>query len=110
MAFESLPTWFWSVYYIFLLLAFVTALYSLFKKKEKWLSASVVLTTLLVPFVSLLYSIGRPEGKNEAEHLIDELKRGEPWSILVIVGYMLILFWFIRPLINKGNQLKNSEM
>ncbi|WP_242808326.1 hypothetical protein [Bacillus sp. N447-1] len=79
MAFESLPTGFWSIYYIFLLLAFVTALYSLFKKKEKWLSASVVFTTFLVPFVSLLYSIGRrPEGKNEAEHLIDELKRGEP--------------------------------
>ncbi|MFD3449340.1 hypothetical protein ACFDTO_32710 [Microbacteriaceae bacterium 4G12] len=110
MAYETLPGWFWIISYSLLFLALVTAVYSLFKKKEKWLATSVVLTTFLLPFVSLLYFIGRPEGKNELEYLIDELQKVAPLSILIVAGYILILYWFIHLFTNKGNRQRSEKM
>ena len=65
---------------------------------------------ITVPVVSLLNSIGRQEGQNEFEHLIQQLANMEMWSIYVWIGYACILLWWIYLLKNhkKAKEIESS--
>lgn len=94
MQWETLPNWFWVLYYLFLLATLGTAIYSIVKKKGKILSFVTLTFSVILPIIALINSIGRADGMNEFEHLISQLQQGAIWSIFTIVGYLFLLVWW----------------
>ncbi|MGM9985804.1 MAG: hypothetical protein ACI35O_01130 [Bacillaceae bacterium] len=93
MEWETLPSWFWAIYYLFLFITLGTAIVNIFREKMIVLSIIVIMMTIITPLVSLFNGIGRGEGLNEFEHFVYELQQGASWSIIVMIGYLYI---FIR--------------
>ena len=61
-----------------------------------------IVFVITVPIVSLINSIGRGEGLNEFEHLLNQLQQGVIWSIYVVLGYLFLLaWWFVLIFLNK---------
>jgi hypothetical protein len=111
MHWETLPNWFWAIYYLFLLTTLGTALFSVIRKKMKSLSISIlaIIFAVTAPIISLINSIGRAEGMNEFEHLISQLQQGAIWSIFTIIAYLFLLVWWILFLLkSKTNSKKTS--
>ncbi|RFB11411.1 hypothetical protein DZB84_21005 [Bacillus sp. HNG] len=92
---ETLPNWFWNIYYLFLLTTLGAAIYSLKMYKNKILSILAIVFIILIPIVSILNSIGRAPGIDEYEHLISQLQLGATWSIFTIIAYMFLLVWWV---------------
>jgi hypothetical protein len=67
MYWETLPNWFWVLYYLFLLSTLGTAIYSIVKKKGKILPFLTIVFTVTIPIVAFINSIGRAEEMNEFE-------------------------------------------
>lgn len=91
---ETLPNWFWTIYYLFLLVTLGTALLSVIKRKMSRLSFIAIVLTLIIPLVSLINSIGRPEEMNEFEYLVSQLQQGAIWSVFIMVGYLFLIVWW----------------
>lgn len=91
---ETLPNWFWSLYYFFLLTTLGTAIFSVMKKKHKGLSILAIVFTVTVPIISLINSIGRVEEMNEFEHLFNQLQQCTIWSIFTVIGYIFLIVWW----------------
>lgn len=94
MQWETLPNWFWVIYYLFLLTTLGTAIFSVIRKKMISLSILTIIFAVTVPIISLINSIGRTEEMNEFEHLISQLQQGAIWSIFIIIGYLFLLVWW----------------
>ncbi|MBO9128533.1 hypothetical protein [Bacillus sp. 165] len=92
---ETLPNWFWALYYLFFFATLGTAIFSVVKRKHRGLSVLAILFTVTVPIISLINSIGRIEGMNEFEHLVSQLQQGAVWSIFAVIGYIFLLVWWI---------------
>ncbi|KMY43983.1 membrane protein [Bacillus sp. FJAT-27916] len=91
---ETLPNWFWTIYYLFLLVTLGTALLSVIKRKMSRLSFIAIVLTLAIPLVSLINSIGRPEEMNEFEYLVSQLQQGAIWPVFIMVGYLFLIVWW----------------
>jgi hypothetical protein len=104
MSTETLPSWFWIIYYLFLFITFGTAIFSLIRKKIISLSIIAIVFTITVLIISLLNSIGRAEGINEFEHLLKQLQQGSIWSIYAIIGHFYILVWWVLFFIKSKNK------
>lgn len=91
---ETLPGWFWIIYYLFFLVTLGTAIFSVIKKQMNGLPLLAIVLTLAIPIVSLINCIGRFEDMNEFEYLVSELLHGAIWSIFVVVGYFCLLIWW----------------
>ncbi|WP_174615290.1 hypothetical protein [Virgibacillus ihumii] len=94
MYWETLPNWFWILNYLFLLITLVAAIYSVVKKIIDGLSIVAIVFTVTVPVIGLLNSLGRTEGMDELEYLVNQLQQGSVWSIVVIIGYLYLLIWW----------------
>jgi hypothetical protein len=106
---ETLPNWFWNLYYLFLLTTLGTAIYSLVKNKNKLMSILSILAIVLVvfiPIVSIVNSIGRAPDIDEYEHLVSQLQQGATWSIFTITGYLFLLVWWVIFLFNIKSIIK----
>ncbi|MGJ7922604.1 hypothetical protein [Neobacillus sp. LXY-4] len=91
---ETLPSWFWVIYYLFLFVTLGIAIMCVIRKKMKVISIITIVLTITVPINSMLNSIGRAKGDNELEHLVTQLQLGSIWSFYAVVGYLyLIAFW-----------------
>lgn len=102
---NTLPDWFWIIYYAVLLITLGTAIYGVIRKRIRTLSICAMIFTLTVPIISLICSIGRAEEMNEFEHLISEFLQGAIWSIFAIVGYsFLLVWWYLFLFKNKRNK------
>ena len=104
---ETLPYWFWALYYLFLLTTLLIAISCARKRKMKGLAVTAIVFTLIIPIVSLINSIGRVEGMNEFEHLVSQFHQGASWSVFVMIGYLFILVWWIL-LIFRNQLVKRS--
>ncbi|MBX9975206.1 hypothetical protein [Cytobacillus firmus] len=91
---ETLPNWFWIIYYLFLLTTLGTAIYSLAKNRNKILSILAIVFIIFIPIVSIVNSIDRAEGMDEFEYLVSQLQQGANWSIFTIIGYLYLLVWW----------------
>ncbi|MCR8859991.1 hypothetical protein NQ113_22645 [Bacillus pseudomycoides] len=109
MYWETLPNWFWAIYYLFLLITLGTAIFCVIRKKMKKLSILAIVFAITVPIISLINSIGRAEGINEFEHLINQLQQGAIWSIFMTIGYLFLLVWWIFFLLKSKNQVIVSK-
>ncbi|QGS68416.1 hypothetical protein CV093_07165 [Oceanobacillus sp. 143] len=86
---ETLPNWFWIIYYIFLFFSLVTGLIGLVRQWLSTLSAFTISLSLLAPLVSFVYSIQRSSGVTELEYLIAQLKTGDLWAIFITVIFYI---------------------
>ncbi|AYB41143.1 hypothetical protein D5F52_24495 [Brevibacillus laterosporus] len=92
---ETLPSWFWVIYYLFLLTTLRSAISSLVKKKVlRIVSSFTIIFVCTIPFIGLIHSIERQEGLNEFEYFIDQLQQGELWTIYSTLGYIYLLVWW----------------
>ncbi|KAA0542754.1 hypothetical protein FZW96_21165 [Bacillus sp. BGMRC 2118] len=94
MSTVTLPDLFWFFYYIFLFVTLTTTVISIIKRRSIKMSILTFFLTLTIPIISLINSIGRLEGLNEFQHLIQELQRGAAWSIYAFLGYLLLIIWW----------------
>ncbi|WP_404328329.1 hypothetical protein [Mesobacillus maritimus] len=102
MYWESLPSWIWVIYYLFLFATLGTAIMNLKRKKMIYLSMITIVLTITVPIISLTNSIGRLEGVNEFEHLVAQLQQGSIWSFYVVLGFIyLFVYWVMLIFKNK---------
>ncbi|PPA81224.1 hypothetical protein C4A76_23960 [Brevibacillus laterosporus] len=92
---ETLPNWFWIIYYLFLLATLKTTLSSLVKKQVlRIVSSFTIIFVCTIPFIGLIHSIERQDGLNEFEYFRGQLQQGEMWTIYSIVGYVYLLVWW----------------
>ncbi|WP_053366302.1 hypothetical protein [Bacillus sp. FJAT-27245] len=104
MYWETLPSWVWVIYYLFLFLTLGTGILNVIRKRMLGLSIIVIVVAITVPIISMLNSVGRAEGMNEFEHLVAQLQHGAIWSIYSIIGFLyLVVFWTLFFLKNKIN-------
>ncbi|WP_134685165.1 hypothetical protein [Brevibacillus migulae] len=94
MYWETLPNWFWVIYYLFLVTTFGTAIFSIIKMNMKSWSIAAIAFTVTVPIISLIKSIGRAEGMNEYEHFVSHLQQGSVWTIFALTGYVYLFVWW----------------
>jgi hypothetical protein len=107
MYWETLPSWFWVIYYSFLLITLSASLFSVIRKRNVILSIINIVFVVTVPITALLNSIGRVEGINEFEHLVGQLQQGEIWSMYVLIGYLFIVIWWFVFFLWKEVKSKN---
>ena len=106
---ETLPNWFWIILYLFLLATLGTDIFSLVRRKMKYLPIIIIIFILTVPIVSLINSMERAEGMNEFDYLVYELQQGAIWSLFTITGYLFLLVWWIVFLF-KNDSKKNDTV
>ncbi|SES18716.1 hypothetical protein SAMN04487944_12274 [Gracilibacillus ureilyticus] len=92
---ETLPNWFWAIYYLFLLTTFVSAIISITKKKRIYRSILAILFAVIIPVVSVINSVDRAENMNEFEHLVSQFQNGAIWSVFTIIGYLFLIVWWM---------------
>ena len=95
---ETLPVWFWSIYYFFILGTLVMSLISIFRKRNAILSAITFLFSIIAPVIVFGIAIGRPSGSNEISFIFSEAISGNFWAIFVIFVFCEMLFWWIKKL------------
>ncbi|MFP7237255.1 hypothetical protein [Bacillus altitudinis] len=103
---ETLPDWFWALYYLFFLATLGTAIFSVVKNKHRGLSILTIGFTVTIPIISLINSIGRVEGMNEFEHLFSQLRQGAVWAIFTVIGYIFLLVWWVLILFKSKSKNK----
>ncbi|MFC4024600.1 hypothetical protein ACFOUV_12415 [Oceanobacillus longus] len=93
---ETLPNWFWILYYIIIFLTLVSGIINWVRQIYSPLAAVTIILSLLLPLVGFLYSIGRPEGVNEYEYVLAQFQTRNLWSVFIIfVHIYFILWWFL---------------
>lgn len=95
MNWETLPGWFWGIYYLFLFITFYIAMWSITRKKMIRLSLLTIIFVLTIPLVTVVNSIGRPRGANEFEFIIMELQQGAWWAMFAVAGHLFLLVWWL---------------
>jgi hypothetical protein len=103
---ETLPNWFWLVYYLSLLLTIGTGIFSIILKKNVWMSIIAVVVTASIPIVGFVNGMEREEGQNELDQLILNLQQGSIWAIYIVLGYIFLLVWWFFFFSNKKKSLK----
>ncbi|WP_186579507.1 hypothetical protein [Aquibacillus kalidii] len=102
MHWESLPSWVWFVYYLFLFATIALAITYIMKKKRRNLSIIAILFSISTPIIGILNSIGRARNVNEWEHMIIQFQQGAIWSIYVVLGFLyLLVYWGIMLIQNN---------
>lgn len=64
---ETLPQWFWLVYYSLMLVTIASAFFSIKKQQDIWMAMITIFVTLSIPVVGLVNGIYRGENQNELE-------------------------------------------
>ncbi|MGR3764115.1 hypothetical protein [Rossellomorea sp. NS-SX7] len=101
---ETLPAWFWAIYYLFFLTVLGASIFSVVKKKHKGMSWLAILFTITIPMVGFMNSIGRAHEMNEFEHLISQLQEGAVWSYFTVLGDLFLVTWLGFLLFNRKNK------
>ncbi len=94
MYWETLPPWFWLIFYSFWVITLGASVFSLIRRRNVKLSILNLVFVITVPIITIICSIGRAEGKNEYEHFVDQLQQGEIWTLYASGGFLFILVWW----------------
>ncbi|WP_077212160.1 hypothetical protein [Bacillus dakarensis] len=95
MEWETLPSWFWAMYYLFLLVTLGLAIVNTIKKKFYRLSVMAIMLCIMVPVVSMMNSVDRAKGMNEMDHLAAQLQQGSIWSIFAAAGFTYLCGYWV---------------
>ncbi|QTC41532.1 hypothetical protein I7V34_21200 [Bacillus sp. V3] len=110
MHWETLPVWFWILYYLLLVAILATAIYSVVKRKHKRMSVIAIILTVTIPAVSLIQSIGRAEGMNEFEYFISKWQQGAVWSLFTVGGYLFLVVWLVCFLFKRKDEKRGIDL
>lgn len=91
---ETLPSWVWGFYYVFLLIALGSSIVYLIRKQRKLLSILTMFSSVFGPIVFFLQSLLRASG-TEIDNLWHSLGQGEIWALFVILAFMEMLVWYV---------------
>ncbi len=91
---ETLPSWVWGFYYVFILIALVSSIVYLIRKQRKLLSILTILSSIIGPIVFFLQSLLRASG-TEIDNLWHSLGQGEIWALFVLLAFMEMLVWYV---------------
>ena len=93
---ETLPTWFWVCYYIFLILTLISGVINWVRQVYSPLAAITIIFSLLAPLVGFVYSIGRSEGLNEIQYVLEQFKTRDTLSVFIILVHVyFVVWWFL---------------
>jgi hypothetical protein len=90
---ETLPNWFWMIYYLIILLTLVSGIINWVRRIYSPLAAITIILSLLIPLVGFLYSIGRPEGVNEFEYVMAQFQMRNIWSAFIVFVHIYFIIW-----------------
>lgn len=90
-----MPNWVWVMYYLFLLLTLISAIYSCFRGKLIYWAYATVIVSLMVPIVGLLFRAQRTEAMNELAYLFSQLGNGDIWAVLITVCLVYVGLWWV---------------
>ncbi|WP_339228928.1 hypothetical protein NSQ77_03940 [Oceanobacillus sp. FSL K6-2867] len=93
---ETLPAWFWVCYYIFLILTLISGIINWVRQVYSPLAAMTIIFSLLTPLVGFVYSIGRTEGINELQYVLEQFKTRDMLSVFIILVHVYFgVWWFL---------------
>jgi hypothetical protein len=105
---ETLPHWFWLLYYSLMILTIASAFFSIIKQRGRWWALLTIFVTLSIPVVGLLNGIYREQNQNELEQWLSHLGTGELWALYLLFGYIYVIVWWgllIRKRVNRHGKL-----
>lgn len=98
---ETLPQWFWILYYSLMLITIASALFSIRKQRYRWGGMLTIFFTLSIPVVGLVHGIYRGENQNELEQWLSDLVKGEIWAFYLLFGYIYVIVWWVLLIRNR---------
>lgn len=73
------------------------------RKRKRALSVFTAIVTLITPFLSFLFALGRRDGLNEWEYIGIGFQEGSIWALTVTAAHLMIVAWwfffFVKDLI-----------
>ncbi|MCA1055774.1 hypothetical protein LCM10_12325 [Rossellomorea aquimaris] len=107
--FETLPQWFWVIYYSFILLTIGGAIYSIKLKRHVWVPLFTILVALSIPVVGIINGIEtRMENQDELEQWIFHLKHGSSWAYYLLFGYLYLCGWWVSMVRSNRRKVTGS--
>jgi len=103
--FESMPNWFWAIYYLFLISSLTIALIAFKQNNNKTFSILAILFAITIPLIGILNSIERTQGINEFEYLFIQLQKASLWAIYSVLGYLYLFIFCILTFV-KSRKIK----
>ncbi|PAV29764.1 hypothetical protein CIL05_10390 [Virgibacillus profundi] len=97
---ETLPGWFLIIFLMFLFLTFIISAICYARAVQTTISVIALILSLAIPLINLVFSAQRSGEMNGYEYLIAQLQDGNWWAILIIVGYVYLIVWWVL-FINK---------
>jgi len=93
---ETLPIWLWVCYYIFIFITLISGIINWIRQIHSPMAALIIILSLLTPLVSFVYSVGRTEGLNEFQYILEQVNGGNLWAIFILASHLyFIVWWFI---------------
>lgn len=106
MYWGALPNWFWTIYHLFLLITFMTSIFSMIRGKMVVLSTLAMIFTITIPLIGFVNSIGREEGMNEFQYLAIQLQNGTIWSVISVLEYLFLFIWWMLFLVKIRGKIR----
>ena len=97
--FENAPGWIFVIYYGFIVPPFCIELYKVVCKK-RWNYLFGLFIVAYTYISVLINTICRPMNTNEVEYFIQSWEQGVFWTKIAIIGYMIILVWWIFSIVH----------
>lgn len=91
---ESLPAAFWIFYFCFLLLSLITGIIYWVNRKYSIPAVFMIAIALFTPLAGLLFSVQRPADLHEWAFLMQQVRNGNTWAIIIGVCHLYLLFWW----------------
>ncbi|MFD1065801.1 hypothetical protein [Oceanobacillus locisalsi] len=63
------------------------------RRRYEALAVTAIILSLLLPLVSFLYSINRPEGMDEIAYIWQQARGRSGMGVFLLLGHLYILFW-----------------
>ncbi|GEN85743.1 hypothetical protein MKY30_16405 [Oceanobacillus sp. FSL W8-0428] len=90
------------IYGLIILTALLIGIIQWVRRRYEVLAVLAIILSLLLPLVSFLYSINRPEGMNEIAYIWQQARGRSGIGVFLLLGYLYILFWiFFGPELKK---------
>ncbi|WP_282137466.1 hypothetical protein [Rossellomorea aquimaris] len=98
---ETLPQWFWILYYSLTILTIASAILSIKKQGYIWRAMLTIFVTISIPVVGMVNGIYREQNQNELEQWLSHLGKGKLWAFYLLLGYIYVFVWWVLLIRNK---------
>ncbi|WP_080874006.1 hypothetical protein [Oceanobacillus timonensis] len=82
-------------YGLVILAALLVGVIQWVRRRFEVLAVTAIILSLLLPLVSFLYSINRPEAMNEIAYIWQQARERQGMGVFLLLGHLYILFWVL---------------